>query len=312
MSPRSTCLRAPQRHPCARLHLEDRRPVGAALAHPLRRRGHPRRARRIPGTTTASRCARSTKIEGRSAEWTQAEADGAFFGGPGSRRRPGQATTPQPYWSTLTSGKLGISLNTRHPEGLELAERLVGISDALSRTSAPKCCQLGPGAGTASTRSTRALVYMSTSGFGHSGDWSGYRSFGPTAAAQSRPLADVRPARQAAGGLGLSYMDVMGGWMGGLALLMGLLQAKKTGQRLLHRLRGDRGRDVAARGLHARLPGERPPHAPPGLPARQSLRLSARWRRTTPIAAPARTAPGRTGGCSSPARRRRNSSRCAR
>jgi crotonobetainyl-CoA:carnitine CoA-transferase CaiB-like acyl-CoA transferase len=31
-------------------------------------------------------------------------------------------------------------------------------------------------------------------------------------------------------GWGFSYMDVMGGWMGGLALIMGLLQAKKTGE----------------------------------------------------------------------------------
>ena len=31
-------------------------------------------------------------------------------------------------------------------------------------------------------------------------------------------------------GWGFSYMDVMGGWMGSLALIMGLLQARKTGQ----------------------------------------------------------------------------------
>jgi crotonobetainyl-CoA:carnitine CoA-transferase CaiB-like acyl-CoA transferase len=31
-------------------------------------------------------------------------------------------------------------------------------------------------------------------------------------------------------GWGFSYMDVMGGWMGGLALIMGLLQARKTGE----------------------------------------------------------------------------------
>jgi benzylsuccinate CoA-transferase BbsF subunit len=31
-------------------------------------------------------------------------------------------------------------------------------------------------------------------------------------------------------GWGFSYMDVMGGWMGGLALVMGLLQARKKGE----------------------------------------------------------------------------------
>ena len=40
-------------------------------------------------------------------------------------------------------------------------------------------------------------------------------------------LADQAPA-----GWGFSYMDVMGGWMGSLALMMGLLQARKTGEGL--------------------------------------------------------------------------------
>ena len=71
---------------------------------------------------------------------------------------------------------------------------------------------------------------MSTTGFGHTGDWKGYRSFGPTAAAQSGlSLASGLPGKPPAG-WGFSYLDVMGGWMGGLALVQGLLQAKKTGK----------------------------------------------------------------------------------
>jgi crotonobetainyl-CoA:carnitine CoA-transferase CaiB-like acyl-CoA transferase len=71
---------------------------------------------------------------------------------------------------------------------------------------------------------------MSTSGFGHSGEWSGYRSYGPTAAAQGGlTLTSGLPGREPAG-YGYSHMDIMGGWMGGQALLMGLLQAKKTGR----------------------------------------------------------------------------------
>ena len=42
----------------------------------------------------------------------------------------------------------------------------------------------------------------------------------------------------------------------------------------LRRLRGHRGRDVAARHVHARLPGERPDDAAPGLPAWQSRALA--------------------------------------
>ena len=36
-----------------------------------------------------------------------------------------------PYFNTLHHGKLAISLNTRNPEGLKIAERLIGICDAL-------------------------------------------------------------------------------------------------------------------------------------------------------------------------------------
>jgi benzylsuccinate CoA-transferase BbsF subunit len=57
-----------------------------------------------------------------------------------------------------------------------------------------------------------------------------YRSYGPTAAAQSGlSLASGLPGKPPAG-WGFSYLDVMGGWMGGLSLIQGLLQAKKTGE----------------------------------------------------------------------------------
>src|SRR6476660_2560905 len=36
-----------------------------------------------------------------------------------------------PQFNTLHHGKLAISLNTRNPEGLKIAERLIGICDAL-------------------------------------------------------------------------------------------------------------------------------------------------------------------------------------
>src|SRR5262245_24667396 len=36
-----------------------------------------------------------------------------------------------PYFNTLHHGKLAISLNTKHPEGLNIVERLIGVCDAL-------------------------------------------------------------------------------------------------------------------------------------------------------------------------------------
>lgn len=135
-----------------------------------------------------------------------------------------------PYFNTLHNGKLAISLNTRSPEGLKIVERLIGMCDALVENFS---AEVLPNWGLTWERIhalNPRLVYMSTSGFGHTGDWKGYRSFGPTAAAQSGlSLASGLPGKPPAG-WGFSYLDVMGGWMGGLALIQGLLQAKKTGK----------------------------------------------------------------------------------
>jgi crotonobetainyl-CoA:carnitine CoA-transferase CaiB-like acyl-CoA transferase len=150
-------------------------------------------------------------------------------GGSADGKKPYYAT---PYFTILHHGKLAISLNTRHPKGLEPATRLIGISDAVVENFSG---EVFPSWGLTWERiheiNPRA-VYMSTSGFGHSGPYKAFRSFGPTAAAQSglsltSGLPDKPPA-----GWGFSYMDVMGGWMGSLALMMGLLQARKTGEGL--------------------------------------------------------------------------------
>ncbi|MFT6581734.1 MAG: crotonobetainyl-CoA:carnitine CoA-transferase CaiB-like acyl-CoA transferase [Alphaproteobacteria bacterium] len=135
-----------------------------------------------------------------------------------------------PYFNTLHHGKLAISLNTKSEEGLKIIEQLIGVCDAVVENfSAEVLPSWGLTWERMHTLNPR-LVYMSTSGFGHTGDWKGYRSFGPTAAAQSGlSLASGLPGEPPAG-WGFSYLDVMGGWMGGLALVQGLLQAKKTGE----------------------------------------------------------------------------------
>lgn len=135
-----------------------------------------------------------------------------------------------PYFNTLHNGKLAISLNTRSPEGLKLVERLITKCDAVVENFS---AGVFPSWGLTWERIhelNSRIVYMSSSGFGHTGEWKGYRSFGPTAAAQSGlSLASGLPGQPPAG-WGYSYLDVMGGWMGGLALIQGLLKAKKTGK----------------------------------------------------------------------------------
>jgi len=135
-----------------------------------------------------------------------------------------------PYFNTLHNGKLAVSINTKSPEGLKIIERLIGMCDALVENFSAEVLPSWGLTWESIHALNPRLVYMSTSGFGHTGDWKGYRSFGPTAAAQSGlSLASGLPGKPPAG-WGFSYLDVMGGWMGGLALVQGLLQAKKTGK----------------------------------------------------------------------------------
>jgi benzylsuccinate CoA-transferase BbsF subunit len=169
---------------------------------------------------------RSPIIEGPPTEFAFSGKTGPVRGGSAASGKYYAA----PYFNTLHHGKLAISLNTRHPEGLKLVHRLIGISDALVENFSGEVL---PSWGLTWERIHELnpkLVYMSTSGFGHAGKWSGYRSYGPTAAAQSGlTLTSGLPGKPPAG-WGYSHLDVMGGWMGGLALIMGLLKAKKTGE----------------------------------------------------------------------------------
>ncbi len=135
-----------------------------------------------------------------------------------------------PYFNTLHHGKLAISLNTRSAEGIKLVEKLITQCDAIVENFS---AEVFPKWGLTWERIHELnpkIIYMSSSGFGHTGEWQGYRSFGPTAAAQSGlTLASGLPGQPPAG-WGYSYLDVMGGWMGGLALMQALLQVKKTGK----------------------------------------------------------------------------------
>ena len=147
--------------------------------------------------------------------------------------RPPRNTTPYyttPYFSQLHSGKLAINLNTRAPEGMRLLERLIEKSDALSENFSGGVLRSW-GLDWEKLQSLNGrLVYQSTTGFGHRGPWGGFRSYGQIAqAASGLTFAAGLPGKPPAG-WGYSYMDVTGGWAGGLGMMMGLLKARRTGK----------------------------------------------------------------------------------
>lgn len=155
------------------------------------------------------------------------------------RGRLPSSTTPKHLETNLnTSGnfndtnvnKKSLTLNVRSPKGLDIAKRLIAVSDVVienfsSRVLAkwglgyPELVKIKPD-----------IVYVSMSGYGHTGRNHHYTTFGPVAQAAGgltllSGLPDAPPA-----GWGWSYMDDTGGMYGAMCVLTGLYHRNKTGK----------------------------------------------------------------------------------
>ena len=155
------------------------------------------------------------------------------------RGRLPSTTTPQSLEVNLnTSGnfndtnvnKKSLSLNVRSAKGLEIVKRLIAISDIVIENFSsrvlqkwglgyPELCKVKPD-----------IVYVSMSGYGHTGRHHHYTTFGPVAQAVSgltyiSGLPDKPPA-----GWGWSYMDDTGGMYGAMSALTGLYHRNMTGR----------------------------------------------------------------------------------
>lgn len=126
--------------------------------------------------------------------------------------------------------KLGVTINLRTTEGQALAADLIATCDVVTENFAAgvleklglgygKLCELRPD-----------VVYVSNCGFGHTGPYRSYKSWGPIAQAVSgvthaSGLADQPPA-----GWGYSYLDHTGGYYMAMAVLMALWHRERTGE----------------------------------------------------------------------------------
>ncbi|HJU33138.1 MAG TPA: CoA transferase [Hyphomicrobiaceae bacterium] len=155
------------------------------------------------------------------------------------RGRLPSTTTPQHLEVNLnTSGnfndtnvnKKSLSLNVRTAKGLEIAKRLIAVSDIVIENFSSRVLQKW-GLGYAElARIKPDIVYVSMSGYGHTGRNHGYTTFGPIAQAVSgltyiSGLPDKPPA-----GWGWSYMDDTGGLYGAMCALTGLYHRNITGK----------------------------------------------------------------------------------
>ena len=134
------------------------------------------------------------------------------------------------FHSNFNRNKLGITANLHHPRGREVVERLIAQSDVvIENFSAGAFARMG-----FSYERLRELrpdiIYVSLSGFGHTGRDNGYVTWGPTAQAVSgATVMSGLPGRPPAG-WGFSYLDHSAGYHGAVAMLMALVHRNRTGE----------------------------------------------------------------------------------
>ena len=126
--------------------------------------------------------------------------------------------------------KLGVTLNLRTERGRELLREIIAISDAVTENfSAGVMARLG-----FSYEEMRAIrpdiVYVSNCGFGHSGPYESFKTWGPIVQAISGLTFSSGLPGQASAGWGYSYMDHTGGYYMAIAIMMALHHRNRTGE----------------------------------------------------------------------------------
>lgn len=128
------------------------------------------------------------------------------------------------------AGKLGITLNLQTEKGRELLPRLVAISDVVAENFAAGVMDR-LGFGYDRLREVKPdIIYLSNCGFGASGPYVSFKTWGPIVQAVSglthiSGLPGLPPA-----GWGYSYMDHTGAYYGAIAMLAALHHRNRTGE----------------------------------------------------------------------------------
>jgi crotonobetainyl-CoA:carnitine CoA-transferase CaiB-like acyl-CoA transferase len=128
-------------------------------------------------------------------------------------------------------GKRGISLNVRHPKGLEIARKLVAMSDIVAEGFSPGVLD-NWGLGYNALKEIKPeIIYVQQSGMGAQGKYGRFRTVGPIAnsfAGLSEMSGLAEPAMPA--GWGYSYLDWMGAYSFALAMLSAVYHRERTGE----------------------------------------------------------------------------------
>jgi crotonobetainyl-CoA:carnitine CoA-transferase CaiB-like acyl-CoA transferase len=158
----------------------------------------------------------------------------------GGREARQSATGPLPgvtdsnmggQFNNKNAGKRGISLNVAHPKGLEIARRLVTMSDIVAEGFSPGVMDRW-GLGWDALRELKPdIIYAQQSGMGTAGTYGRFRAVGPIAgsiAGASEMSGLPEPAMPV--GWGYSYLDWIGAYSFATAMLSALVHRDRTGK----------------------------------------------------------------------------------
>jgi len=126
-------------------------------------------------------------------------------------------------------GKLGLTLNLKSEEGRKILERIIASSDVLTENFAAGVLdRLGFGYDRVKEIKPD-IVYVSNCGFGYSGPYRDFKTWGPIVQALSGlTFSSGLPGKEPAG-WGFSYMDHTGGMYMAIAILMAVFHRLRTG-----------------------------------------------------------------------------------
>lgn len=134
------------------------------------------------------------------------------------------------YFNDFNRNKLSITLNLNQPKARDILARLIAISDAVLENFSAGVLERWGFSYERMRQIKPDIIYISMAGFGHSGPYREYQSYGPTVQAVSGLTYLSGFPGQPPAGWGFSYMDHTGGYFGCMALLLALFHRMRTGE----------------------------------------------------------------------------------
>jgi benzylsuccinate CoA-transferase BbsF subunit len=134
------------------------------------------------------------------------------------------------YANTWNRNKLGISLNMGQPQGIEIARKLIKISDAVVENFSPRVMSNWGLEYPELKKIKPDIILLSMSVMGHSGPWRDYTGFGPTVQSFSGLIGLTSYTDQTPQGAGFSFADHVAGLYASLALMGALEYRRRTGE----------------------------------------------------------------------------------